>query len=399
MRRTTFGETVKNKETVLFSQIKGIAAEVFQRTFAGDSHLFLKDRIVFLGPQDLFKILVELKVKDDETVAKDTLLRNLYKAEQLCPGTALLLLSKLAEQKTKVKNAGFLDRNYVKKIVESAQIEILQDSMMRAIETGGSNCSVSINKNARKSYVSCDDCFSFPIIQIKEFGDGINFSNGYLIAYDGVIESVSQIDKIINEHIEKEAPVILFARGFGYEVVSTLLHNWNIRKTKIVPVTSTVDLFSEFVMKDLSTCLNNEDNKLKLDENFLIKNLRIEDSKLLIQDEKISKNSKELISKIIKESSNLGALKEIVGERIKFLSSRRIEIGIGKEFGNASHIIFDRIDYINRILIRSRKLGCAEVVLHKTSQILPIESIEISNSLFNSLKNNLSHTFLVKNVA
>ncbi len=210
---------------------------------------------------------------------------------------------------------------------------------------------------------------------------------------------MSQIDKIINEHIEKEAPVILFARGFGYEVVSTLLHNWNIRKTKIVPITSTVDLFSEFVMKDLSTCLNNEDNKLKLDENFLLKNIRVEDSRLLIQDEKISKNSKELISKIIKESSGFGVLKEVVGERIKFLSSRRIEIGIGKEFGNASHIIFDRIDYVNRILIRSRKLGCVEVILHKKSQVLPIESIEISNSLYNSLKNNLSHTFLVKNVA
>ena len=351
MRRTTFGETVKNKETILFSKIVGIAAEVFQKTFAGDSHLLLKDRVVFLGPQDLFKILIELKVDDDDLVAKDAILRNLYKAEQTCPGSALLLLSRLTKADIKIKGAGFLDKNYVKKIIANSNIEILQDSMVRSVEVGGSNCSMNIIKNSRKSYVSCNDCFSFPVIQVKEFGNNIDFSNCYLVVYDGVIESVSQIDKIINQHLEKESPVVLFTRGFGYEVVSTLLHNWTAGKTKIVPITSTVDLISEFVVKDLSFCLKNEDNRLNLDDNFLIKQIKIEDSKLLIQDENISKNSKELISNIVKESIEFGALKEIVGERIKFLSSRRIEIGIGKEFGSASNIIFDRIDYINRILI------------------------------------------------
>ena len=399
MRRTIFGETAKNKETTLFSQIKGIALEVFQKTFSGDSHLFLKNRIVFLGPQDLFKILVELNVNTDESIARDILLRNLYKAEQFCPGSALLLLAELAEQKVKIKSAGFLDRNYVKKIIEGAQIEILQDAMFQAIEISGINCSMNVIKNVRKSYVFCDDCFSFPIIQIKEFGDNVSFSNAYLVVYDGVIESISQIDRIINEHIEKEAPVVLLARGFGYEVVSTLLHNWQAQRTKIVPITSTVDLFSEFVIKDLLICLNNEENKLKLDEKFLIKDIRIENSKLLIQDEFFLKNSKKLIFEITKESLGLGTLKEIVGERIKLLSSRRVEIGIGKEFGNAVDIIFDRIDYINRNLIRSRKLGCIEVTINKTTQILPIESVKISKSLYNSLKNNLSHALLVKNVA
>jgi hypothetical protein len=214
-----------------------------------------------------------------------------------------------------------------------------------------------------------------------------------------VIERASQIDKIINQHIEKETSVILLARGFGYEVVSTLLHNWRSQKTKIVPITSTVDLSSEFVIKDLATCLGNENSELLLDERFLIKNIKIEDSKLLIQDERLAKSSKELISKILKESVEFSGLKETIGERIKFLSSRRIEVGIGKEFGNTVDVIFDRIDYINRNLIRSRKIGCAEVMVENKSITVPIESINIANNLFNSLKNNLSNTFLVKNVA
>ena len=399
MRRTIFGETVKNKETILFSQIKGIASEVFQKTFAGDSHLFFNNRIVFLGPQDLFRILVELKIKENESVAKDILLRNLYKAEQMCPGSAVILLSKIVEAELKIKKSGLLDRSFVNKIVEDAKIEILQDSILKAIELGGSNCSMSIIKNTRKSYVSCDDCFSFPVIQIKEFGEKLNFSNSYLVVYDGVIERASQIDKIINEHIEKETSVVLLARGFGYEVVSTLLHNWRAQKTKIVPITSTVDLNSEFVIKDLSACLKNENSNLSLEEDFLIKNIKIEDSKLLIQDERLSKSSKELISKILKESTDFRSLKETIGERIKFLSSRRIEVGIGKEFGNTIDVIFDRIDYINRNLIRSRKSGCVEVMVENKTIVVPIEAINIADSLFNSLKNNLSYTFLVKNVA
>jgi hypothetical protein len=361
--------------------------------------LFFDNRIIFLGPQDLFRILVELKTKESESVAKDILLRNLYKSEQTCPGSAVILLAKIVEAKMKIKKSGVLDRDFVNKIVEDSRIEILQDSILKAIELGGSNCSMSIIKNTRKSYVSCDDCFSFPIIQIKEFGEKLNFSNSYLIVYDGVIERASQIDKIINQHIEKETSVILLARGFGYEVVSTLLHNWRSQKTKIVPITSTVDLSSEFVIKDLATCLGNENSELLLDERFLIKNIKIEDSKLLIQDERLAKSSKELISKILKESVEFSGLKETIGERIKFLSSRRIEVGIGKEFGNTVDVIFDRIDYINRNLIRSRKIGCAEVMVENKSITVPIESINIANNLFNSLKNNLSNTFLVKNVA
>ena len=394
MLQITSGETASPHNNKILNQIKGIAGDVFNKLNSPNSHLFFNNRIVFPQKEEIFKVLAELRVDENHLHAKNLLIQHVYKCEQQCAGSSYVLLSLLANSNVKFLNCGILDKNIVARIVKDANIEILSTSLFKAFELAGPNCTISINKNVKESYVHIKDSLEFPISQVKEFGESVELNDCRLFVYDGIIETVSQIDRIINECFNSKSCGLIFARGFGYEVISTLLHNYRLGKIKIIPVAAKTDWIYEFLIKDLADCAGIDSSSIK---NYAtIKNIKISNSFITIFDESLNKNINSLFIKIAKDLRELKIDNEIIKERLKILSSKKIEIGIGNEFANCKDVVCDRIDYLNRVIIRSKLLGYSNIKINNKEHILPIDSLKIARRTLESMKNTLRNTKLVK---
>lgn len=397
MQATIFGGTAKKSPDNINKNIERIASECFTSIASCNSHFVFKNRIGFAKPSDLFRLLSE--VRSENCAEKDFLLRHVYNAEKSCPGSGFILLSMLSGNEISVENIGKFSSSFLKKMISESDLEILSDVFYDSIVNGGSNCSVVVSKSEGASYVSCSDDLSFPAIQIKEFGENIEFSNPYVSCYNGVVERISQLERIINFQTENNAEVVILARGFSYDVVSTLLYNWNNKRLKIVPITCDVDWTSEFVMKDLSICLNINEENLGVDSLRLVEKAKILNSKLMICDRECSLNAKKLSNEISLDMKNNPSIKEFANYRLKFLSTRKITIAVGNEFGEAKEMITDRIDFLNRCIISSKIYGSCTLKIDKIHYTCSKKAFLDAFLMFNSIKKVGFSTKLVKNVA
>jgi hypothetical protein len=76
--------------------------------------------------------------------------------------------------------------------------------------------------------------------------------NVKVLMVDGILEKVSEIDKILNGAMGTQIPVLLIAHGFSEEVISTIKVNVDYKKFDIMPVRLTPDLDSLNVVNDIA---------------------------------------------------------------------------------------------------------------------------------------------------
>lgn len=69
---------------------------------------------------------------------------------------------------------------------------------------------------------------------------------------DGILEKVSEIDKILNGAMNTGIPVLLIAHGFSEEVISTIKVNVDYKKLNVMPVRLAPDLESLNVINDIA---------------------------------------------------------------------------------------------------------------------------------------------------
>ena len=395
MLQTISGETASTKSNIS-KKISGIARDVIQSMSSRNSHVLFDDRIVFLGPYDIFRFLIEIKTKN--VIEKDILLRNLYKIEQISPGSSIIMLAMIAEEKIHVESISKLSKNQLKEIIQSCNIEMISSPLYDAINLCGPNSTIVTNVSSRKSYVSCSNSLEFPITQIKEFGEIIELNHFHIVLYDGIVERVSQIEVLINKQIETKIPVLLLSRGFGYEVVSTILQNFRSGRLNIIPVTTDVDWTSEFVIKDISACSQIDESTLKIDESKIFEKLNIQNSKILFNDKVMSKNAENLSRKISKEFSLLSIDRQILEKRLRSLCSTKIEVSIGNEYGKSKDLILDRVNFINRIIISSRNEPIVKVKIKNIDLYCVATSFQFAKKIINSIENTTSAVRVVKNV-
>lgn len=73
----------------------------------------------------------------------------------------------------------------------------------------------------------------------------------HIICIDGFIESVSEINKLLQDASETKQPVILFARGFHEDVKQTLKVNYDRGSLHVIPVVVRFDLDGINTLKDI----------------------------------------------------------------------------------------------------------------------------------------------------
>ena len=83
-------------------------------------------------------------------------------------------------------------------------------------------------------------------------------SKGIVFVCDSVFEKMSEIDSLTRGSIEENIPVFLVGRGFLPDVSFTLLHNYSIGKSKIIPCVIEGSDSDPFEMMDISKLLGTE---------------------------------------------------------------------------------------------------------------------------------------------
>lgn len=391
MPQTTSGAIAERKTRLekcnsgLYSEISNLAKKIIDSLDSGRAAQACGNRVYQLQKSESLRFLAGYEPQSSvERVAKSILLTSMYRAEQSSPMASYLLCKEISGG-FEAKSASKIDR----KSLQSALQNVLEDSTTPFIESlqhAGPDATVSVRKSSSKdSVIKVSDSIEIPVEGGAEFGEKIELNSCKLLTVDGIVESVGEINRLLMECVDSGEPLVIYARGWGYEVVSTLLHNWRLGKLKVIPLSCNMDPSSEYYFSDLPTCINC-DNSLQ-GVNTSLKDLKslssvtLERGRLSIKDKSASDRARKHVSEIMKDSNSLKVGKW-ASERARLLSSRKIEFFIGDDAGTDSGIFSDRFNFAIRFYLESRKFGTITV----DGAYIPITAIEISKSAAKSLE-------------
>lgn len=133
----------------------------------------------------------------------------------------------------------------------------LCEAILHAITVCGLEGKIHIEDSSSNSYiVEQKSGYFFSAVKPFKFfipQSGVwEAANPKVMLVDGVLEQVSEIDKILNGALETNIPVLLLAHGFSEEVISTIKVNVDHGKFNIMPVRLTTELDSLNVLNDIA---------------------------------------------------------------------------------------------------------------------------------------------------
>ena len=382
MQQTTSGVT---------RSLEGDGQEIIKtiRRFSEDTLELIKSPIVDVfhnramggSSCETLRFLSSIETTSDfERTAKSLLILSAYKAEKQSPLSSYLLLKLLAKENKNERLKRLLKKDDIDGILNHVNEETIESLAKNAIYLAGANGNITVTTGG-VTHISVDDSISFPVLVSPSFENANNQTFRQICIYDGVIETVGEINSFLEEASSKRSNVLLMARAFANDVVSTILSNNRRGVFDIIPVTPGMGIFDEFTMIDLSLVTNTTIEKPNLKNSNSFKML-IEGGKL-----KITINEKNDINNFVsrlrdeRKSFNNEEISKVINDRISRVSSRRVTVCIGEEFGDGQNIAKDKFDSAMRIYLSSRKNGIIEF----NNELFPGNSLNTALNVFNSL--------------
>tara|TARA_B100001123_G_scaffold437566_2_gene570080 strand:- start:22223 stop:23599 length:1377 start_codon:yes stop_codon:yes gene_type:complete len=127
-----------------------------------------------------------------------------------------------------------------------------------AISLAGANGNIFIDKkNSKESSIELVCGYSYYLPPPQEFRlmtklKSITLHDVKPIIIDGIIEKVSEVNLLLEKFHEEKQAGIIFARGYGEEVLATLATNWMRKTLEVIPVSVPYDLEGANLLKDIA---------------------------------------------------------------------------------------------------------------------------------------------------
>jgi hypothetical protein len=351
------------------------------------------NRAILLNENDSLRVLSKMTPLENERILWGMIARETYKVEQSFPFSSFVFLSEIANNSILEVSSSKLRSKDLKEIGISLLGKSLGLSIVESLIAAGPNAIVDVEEIDGQTFIKVDDCLEIRASVPGEFGEKIELRSVNFFTFDGIIEKVSEINRLLEDLSSKDEPSIILARGFGYEVVSTLLHNWRLKKLKVIPATILGDPLDNFLFIDLPEIIKG--NRIFVDDIWneraeMIDLIEIENNKITIFDPRKSIQANLVSKKIIEESSSNPEMREWAQMRARKMSSRKITIYLGREYGGLRGIVKDRIQSLIRFVLFSRKDGISLVKIQNKNIILPsqslIEAKKAAKSFVNTMK-------------
>lgn len=239
--------------------------------------------------------------------------------------------------------------------------------------------------------------------------DPIFFKNGKWTAVDakcliidGIVENVSEIDTLLQLSHESKRPMIIFARGFSHDVLSTLRTNFLRKTLNVIPAIVEFDLETVNVLLDIATTVGCDVisslkgeliSTVKYDDIAIVKAIICSNKVVNITCDKspsITAHAKNLLEK--RQNETIPAIKEILDARLKSLTASSVVIRLNNsgpsgaqtmhEFDEALRLIKDILAN-GLVVINDDKLS---MKFHEMPASCVLSVVEVAKSLIVMLR-------------
>lgn len=217
-----------------------------------------------------------------------------------------------------------------------------------------------------------------------------------VVFIDGIIESVAEIHNLFNTSYEQKIPIVIFARGYADDVISTSVINLQRKTAQIIPITIPFDEIGVNGMADLASCFGSD--VITSDKGQLISNIKLDEcvSTLRVS---CSMSGTEIEFKndmmdhvVERLSTKLQSCEpsqaDLLRRRIDALGNSCVTVKLGSDKKSISGIQRDRVDFGIRYVTSCLRYG----TLNFNGLTLPYRSVklgtECAESFLRTLRKN-----------
>lgn len=228
-----------------------------------------------------------------------------------------------------------------KEIARCCEDDTLASAIWEALSVSGLEGKIHVEDGILPNYVvEQKSGYYFDVIKPFRFmlpqSGYWEVANPKVMLVDGVIERVSEIDKILNGAMATKIPLLLIASGFSEEVISTIKMNVDYKKFDIMPVRLTTELDSLNVINDIAvTCGSDVISTLKgqmicfteFDSLPVVEKIRLTSKELCVENAKTRRAVSEHLRMLLeKRRSNetITDISDLIDKRIQGLISASV---------------------------------------------------------------------------
>lgn len=241
--------------------------------------------------------------------------------------------------------------------VLSALVPDVTELLMETLELAGSECKIFVEPSQTGvTVVEKVLGYSFtgmPDANIYKSGKWTATGAKCLII-DGIVEKVSEIDSLLRRCSETKGPMVIFARGFSGDVLTTLRVNHARKTLNVMPVLVEFDIDSVNVLLDIAAVVGCDIvsslkgeliSMVKYDDIPVIKSITCVNRNITIINDSTSDRVRVQLQNLIQKraAETLPGVRQILDKRIRSLSSSSVVIRV-TDSGSTGSRIMSEID-------------------------------------------------------
>lgn len=373
----------------ILSASRRIAQETVKTLGSSIVEVF-KDRALGGSPAESLRVLSAWKPSTDiDGVARSLVLLSAYRAEQSSPSAGYLFLRLLAGENLRSGGVRQMLESDLSSLLSDVSDETVENLLYESIRHAGAAGNVSVYVGGI-THISVDESSSYPVIVSPSFHNARTLTSRRIVAFDGVIESVGQMNAFLEKCAEDRSQILLIARAFSTEVASTIFANNQRGVFDILPVTPGTSVEDEFTILDVSTVVGQRTlTTIAYDNSSQCHDVVVENGKLKVH-LKDTSGREDLLKKLRGEIAQFADpdILKMLHNRISRISTRRVSVCIGEEFGDTREIVKERFDHGMRCFLVSRRRGVVEI----DKKVYPGDSLKIATSTHEAFRQLVRNT-------
>ena len=276
-------ETNKSK----FKLERKIVDRLVENILGGKSLFNYSNRLLRLLPSDALRYVSQTKSLNDSGVYRNALISFVYSCEKKCSGSGILFLMLLTQK-------GIKER-YKKVRIEKQDIGDVMSfylgkgKISEKVYSVFSNFGFDYNLRFSNIENASFDYNQRSALRIKGYSDPSFFDikykgPGIIVAVDGNIETVGEVDSLLQWSSKNKKPAILIANNISPDVSNTLKVNWESGELKVFPFISIDDshVFNRVSKQIVSVETGLRVSNLDLDDFTFFDSIECSDGQIMI---------------------------------------------------------------------------------------------------------------------
>jgi chaperonin GroEL (HSP60 family) len=250
-----------------------------------------------------------------------------------------------------------------KEIHSVCEDETLSTTLVEAMRLSGLEGKIAVEDSHQSNYmIEMRNGYSFKLNPFKFFlnNDVWQESNVKVLVVDGMIESVSELNNILNKSMETKIPMVIIGHGFSEEVVATLKANKDHGVLNVMPVRMFPDVESLNVVNDIAvvcgsdivSCVKGEQVQfVNYDLIPIVEKIRCTSKEFMIENGRTANNVASHIKTLLKKREENRAVEDLcnlIDGRIKSLFSHAVTIHLPNMTKTEKDAIRVKVDIVLR---------------------------------------------------